>query len=448
MSLPGDSFRQPMSEKQLCSLRESTARVNIWEGSVRSGKTIASLLRWLIYVATSSVRGELIVVSRTRDSAARNVFAPLMDPSLFGNIAKYVQYTSGAAYGTILGRRVWVLGSSDVRSENVLRGLTCAGAYVDEITLLKEDFFTQLLNRLWEGAQLFGTTNPDSPAHWFRAFLDRCEPGHRQFLPDWRVWKFLLDDNPMLSEARKEAIRRENTGLFYRRNVLGEWVAAEGAIFDSWNPDIHTIPWDNLPEMSEFLAMSIDYGTTNPTVAGIIGISDEYDEHNRPAPRLFLVDEWTFDSKIEQQKLTDSELSHRIRAWMTEEPHVPQDVTRLARLQPRFKIVDPSAASFRVQLAQDGMTTVAADNDVMYGIRTLASLLNAGKFLVARPTDLNPTRGCPTFIREAPGYSYDPKATLAGEDKPLKVADHGIDMARYGLATTENIWRSRIKLAA
>lgn len=437
-----------MSEKQLCSLRESTARVNIWEGSVRSGKTIASLLRWLVYVAKTDVRGELIVVSRTRDSAARNVFAPLMDPSLFGAVSKYVSYTSGAAYGTILGRRVWVLGSSDVRSENVLRGLTCAGAYVDEITLLKEDFFTQLLNRLWEGAQLFGTTNPDSPAHWFRAFLDRCVPGHPQFLPDWRVWKFLLDDNPALSEQRKDAIRRENTGLFYRRNVLGEWVAAEGAIFDTWDPDIHTIAWDDIPDIRELLCMSVDYGTTNPTVAGLLAITDEYDQYNRPAPRLIMVDEWTFDSKLEQRKLTDAQLSHEIREWRTGVAHFPQDVPRLPRALPRFNIIDPSAASFRIQLGQDGVTTTAADNDVLYGIRTMASLLNAGKLLIARPTQMNPDRGCPRFIQEAPGYSWDPKATLAGEDKPLKIADHSLDQGRYGVTTTENIWRRFIKLAA
>lgn len=431
----------------MLSVRESTARVNIWEGSVRSGKTIASLLRFLIYVATNKTRGELIVVSRTRDSAARNVFAPLMDPSLFGAISKHVSYTSGSAYGWILGRRVWVLGSSDVRSENVLRGLTCAGAYVDEITLLKEDFFTQLLNRLWEGAQLFGTTNPDSPAHWFKLnFLDRCVPGHRQYLPDWAVWKFLLDDNPMLSEARKDAIRRENTGLFYRRNVLGEWVAAEGAIFDMWDPDVHTIAWDDLPEMRELIACAIDYGTTNPTVAGILGLSAEIDQLGRPTPRLFLVDEWVFDSKLEQRKLTDSELSQKLRAWLTDTEHLPRDT--FPRMRPKYTILDPSAASFRVQLNQDGLTATAADNDVLYGIRTMASLLGSGKFLVARPTDEHPDNGCPRFIQEAPSYVWDPEATKKGEDKPIKVADHSLDQARYGLVTTENIWRQHIKLAA
>lgn len=437
----GSAFKAPMSEKQLLSLREATARINIWEGSVRSGKTIASLARWLIYVATSDVRGELVVVSRTRDSAARNVFAPLMDPNLFGSVSKYVSYTSGAAYGHILGRRVWVLGSSDIRSENVLRGLTCAGAYVDELTLLREDFFVQLLNRLWQGAQLFGTTNPDSPGHWFKVnYLDRCVPGHPQYLPDWHVWKFLLDDNPMLSEERKAAIRRENTGLFYRRNVLGEWVAAEGAIFETFDPDPglgHVIPWDDLPVMNELIAIGMDYGTSNPTAALLLGISAEVDSFFKPTPRLFLIDEYYFNSKVEQRQLAPSEQSRELKAWIDEE-HLPLNSPSLMR--PRYIILDPSATPLRTELAQQGVMTTQADNEVLYGIRTLASLIHDKKLIV--------TDRCKNFIREAPGYSWDPKQTLLGNDKPIKVDDHAIDAARYAVVTTENIWRPHIKLAA
>lgn len=416
----------PLSPKQMLSVRESTARINVWEGSVRSGKTIASLLRFLLYVATSHVRGELVVVSRTRDSAARNVFAPLMDPALFGPIAHQVHYTAGAPTATILGRTVWVLGSSDVRSENVLRGLTCAGAYVDEVTLLREDFFTQLLNRLWEGARLFGTTNPDNPAHWLkRRFLDRLHQ-----LPDWRVWKFVLDDNPVLSEERKAAIRRENTGLFYRRNVLGEWVAAEGAIYDMWDPDRHVLPWADLPALTDLLAVGVDYGTTNATSALMLGVTAE------PERRLVLVDEWRYDAATAQQRLTDAQLSQQLRDWL-DQPHTPYVTT----LRPRWVAVDPSAASFQVQLRADGVTgLVNADNDVLYGIRLVASLLAAGR-LVA-------TDRCNGFITEAPGYSWDPKATEKGEDKPLKVADHSLDGGRYAVATTERLWRQHVALAA
>lgn len=410
----------PMSAKQTLSVREATARINVWEGSVRSGKTIASLLRWLLYVATSTVRGELVVVSRTRGSAARNVFAPLMDPTLFGPIARHVHYTAGADTATVLGRTVWVLGSSDVRSENVLRGLTCAGAYVDEITLLREDFFTQLLNRLWEGAKLFGTTNPDNPAHWLkRRFLDRLIE-----LPDWRVWKFVLDDNPALSEERKAAIRRENTGLFYRRNVLGEWVAAEGAIYDSWDPGTHVIAWDQLPAMEQLLGVGVDYGTTNPSTGLLLGLGVDR--------RLYLVDEWRVDPARSQGRLTDAQLSASFRAWLPQS-HLPT----VTDLTPRFVVVDPAAASFRLQLFNDGLRNVQnADNDVAYGIRTVASGLAGGWLRVSDR--------CAGFITEAPGYSWDPKATEKGEDKPIKVADHSLDGARYAVTTLEPLWRGRI----
>lgn len=411
-----------LSAKQLGSVREATARINLWEGAVRSGKTIGSLLRWLLYVAGSQVPGELVVVSRTRDSAARNVFAPLQNPDLFGDAAQYVDYTPGAPSGVILGRKVWVLGSSDVRSENVLRGLTCAGAYVDEVTLLREDFFTQLLNRLWYGARLFGTTNPDSPAHWLRRrFLDRLHE-----LPDWRVWKFVLDDNPALREEQKAAIRRENTGLYYRRNVLGEWVAAEGAVFPMWDTTRHIVPWAGLPDMLRLLAVGIDYGTTNASTGLLLGLGADR--------RLYMVDEWRYDPATRGgNRLSDAALSEQFRAWLGTR-HLPGD-----GVEPPIEWLplDPAAASFRVQLHNDGLSNVTnADNDVLYGIRLMASLLDGGQLLVSDR--------CTGLIGEVPGYSWDDKASAKGEDKPLKVADHSVDGARYAVTTTESLWRPHL----
>lgn len=413
----------PLSPRQITSVTESSGRVNIWHGSVRSGKTIASLLRWAMYVATNDTRGELIVVSRTRASATRNVFAPLMDPDIFGDLAKHVHYTSGSDTATILGRRVWVLGSSDKRSEQVLRGLTCAGAYVDEITLLQEDFFVQLLNRLWHGAQLFGTTNPDNPAHWLkRKYLDRLDK-----LPDWRAWLFLIDDNPALHEDQKAAIRRENVGLYYRRNVLGEWVAAEGAIFPQWDPARHIVPWSDLPGMQRLLGVGVDYGTTNPSAGLMLGLGVDQ--------RLYMVDEWRYDPAISQVRLTDAELSASFREWLWK-GHTPE----VTELQPEWIAVDPAAASFKVQLFNDqvrGLTD--AENDVAYGIRTLSTLLGTEQLLVSDR--------CTGLATEIPGYSWDDKATEKGLDKPLKTADHSIDASRYAVATTEALWQGRLTTA-
>lgn len=405
----------PLSDRQITSIRDSTARINVWEGSVRSGKTIASLLRWLIYVATSDVTGELIVVSRTRSSAARNVFAPLSDPNLFGEAAHQVHYVAGADTATVLGRTVWVLGSSDVRSETVLRGLTCSGAYVDEITLLREDFFTQLLNRLWEGAKFFGTTNPDNPGHWLKKkFLDRLE-----VLPDWRVWKFLLDDNPALSEERKAAIRRENTGLFYRRNVLGEWVAAEGAIYGMWDPARHLVTPDRIPPMDRVLALGSDYGTTNNTTGLLLGLAQD---------TLWVLDEWAPAS------MTDAELSASLLRWLSQRP---VDSWRA----PEWVFVDPAAASFKMQLRRDGLlNTRNAAPAVLPGIRTVGSLFATDRLKVST--------SCKRLVDEIPGYSWDPKATERGEDKPIKENDHFCDGLRYAVQSSQRLWRNQIPLTS
>lgn len=431
----GDDSLDALSPKQELSIRESTVQVNVWEGSVRSSKTIASLLRFVLKIPKAR-GGRIVILGRTRDSIFRNVFEPLMEPELFGDLAAHVKYNSGAPTATILGRVVHVIGANDKQAADKIRGMTVAICYVDEITVIPESAFKMMLSRLTAPkAMLFGTTNPDSPGHYLmREYLSRLDE-----LPNWRSWHFMLDDNISLSDETKAHLKANYTGLWYRRFIQGEWVAAEGAIFDMFDPLVgkgHVVPWSELPPMSDLLCVAMDYGTTNPTAALILGLSDERDDFGNPTSRLYLVDEWRHDSKVAEQKLTDAQLSSKIREWL-DLNHLPANSPRL---RPKHTILDPSAASFRVQLHQDGLPSTSADNEVLYGIRTVASLLAEQKLLVSDR--------CTGFIQEAPGYSWDPKATEKGEDKPLKVADHSLDAARYAVVTTESIWRHHVKLAA
>lgn len=150
-----------LSPKQERSIAESNARLNIWQGAIRSGKTIA----WLAFVANAPRGGSLVIVGKTADTISRNVFDPLMDPAISGPLAARISYTRGAPTATILGRKVEIISCADARAETRLRGMTCAGVYVDEITLLERPFWDMLPSRLSvPGAKLFGSTNPDSPA--------------------------------------------------------------------------------------------------------------------------------------------------------------------------------------------------------------------------------------------------------------------------------------------
>ncbi|WP_326647400.1 MULTISPECIES: hypothetical protein [unclassified Streptomyces] len=92
-----------LSLKQLDYVVSIRAFVNLAEGSIRSGKTVVSLLRWLIYVAVAPRGGELVVVGRTRDSLNRNAFGLLMDPDLMGPREVH-EVHHGAATEPILGR--------------------------------------------------------------------------------------------------------------------------------------------------------------------------------------------------------------------------------------------------------------------------------------------------------------------------------------------------------
>lgn len=408
----------PLSRKQVYSIVESNYRMNLWQGSIRSGKTFASIVKWFIFLTNPPKGGQLVMVGRTRDSIARNVIDPMQDPNLFGDMAQHVHYVSGAPSAMMFGRKVYIMGASDSAAEKTLRGLTVSGAYVDELTVIREDFFTQLLGRMSvPGAQCFATTNPDSPYHWLKVnYLDRLEE-----LPDWGAWHFTLDDNPSLTIAYKNSIKSEYTGLWYRRFVLGEWVSAEGSVYDMWDPEKHVVRWEDLPDMAEYLSVGIDYGTTNATSAILVGVGVDN--------VLYLVDEWRYTPRSDAARLTDGDLSARIRAWINE-PHHPRDT------DPPYGVplvVDPAAASFRVQMMADGAQTYPADNNVLYGIRTLSTLLGAGRLKVSDR--------CPGFITEVPGYSWDQKATNEGHDSVIKVNDHSLDAGRYGVLTTEKRWR-------
>ncbi|MDU1605019.1 MAG: PBSX family phage terminase large subunit [Clostridium sp.] len=412
-----------LSPRQIESWAASTNRDNftLWDGAIRSGKTIISLIAFIHWLSNAP-RGPVAILGKTRTTIIRNVLdvIAMIAPKAIGG------YGMASERVKIMGRWVWIVGANDAQAESKIRGLTLAGAYVDEATLLPEAMFVQLLGRLSvTGARLFATTNPDSPSHWLKTnYIDRINE-----LDGWGFWHFTMDDNPGLTPEYVAAKKKEFTGLWYRRFIQGEWVSAEGAVYDMWDPTTHVVPWDSLPRMVDCYAVGIDYGTQNPTAAIILAMGEN--------GHLYLADEFRIDATNRGHGTwTDREQSEALLRWLKEKQHFPHPEN--ADLHPRRLIVDPAAASFKVQLQQDnawGLTD--ADNDVLYGIRLVANGLASGW--------LHVSDRCTGFIAEAPGYSWDPKAQLAGTDKPIKTADHSLDAARYALTTTERLWRPTIE---
>ena len=404
-----------LSPKQIRSIVEAgrTPQIALWSGAVSSGKTIASLLAFLIALTVAPDHGLIVIMGKTRETIERNLIDPLQSVGLFGPIADHVHHTRGATTATILGRTVHLIGANDVRAEERIRGLTICLAYVDEATLLPRGFWMMLLSRLRvPGAKLLATTNPDGPGHWLRRdfLLRAADVGMLH-------WEFVLADNPALDPAYVDRLKRQYVGLWHRRFIEGQWCLAEGAVYDMWDESRHVV--DVIPTVERWIALGVDYGTTNAFAALLLGLARD---PGTGTPRLYLAREWRYDSKLSHRQLTDHEYSERLRGWLADQT-----------VRPEWTVVDPSAASFVTQLHRDGLTPMLAANSVLDGIRQVSSLLATDQLRVHR--------SCKGWIDEVAGYSWDPDKALRGEDAPIKADDHSLDAGRYAVHTTEAAWR-------
>ncbi len=245
----------PKQEKVISLLKhEKLKRINLLEGSVRSGKTWISLVLWAMWVATQPKNACFLMAAKTLTALERNNLNLLA--SLVG--ADNFTFSVASKKATLFGRTVYLEGASDARAESKIRGLTLKGAYLDELTLFDEEFFIMLLSRLSEpDAKLFATTNPDSPNHWLMTnYIQRADSGELDFL---RI-KFLIDDNPYLTKDYIKSLKNEYTGVFYERFINGDWVAAEGVVY----PEFANSPQSFIKEKPDgdisFATIGVDFG--------------------------------------------------------------------------------------------------------------------------------------------------------------------------------------------
>lgn len=374
---------QPLQGKALKSFQDATAWINIWHGSVSSGKTVTSFFSWGDFILNGPP-GNLLMCGKTERTLRRNVIDPLVE--MYGS--KNIN-TTGIGRGEIqiFGRRVYLVGANDERSEQKIRGLSIVGAYCDELSTYPSSFFVMLLSRLrQDGARCYCTTNPEAPRHWLKVdYLDKENLDLKQF-------HFVLEDNPFLPALYVENLKKTYTGLWYKRYILGLWVLAEGVVFDAFDEEKHVFkgPLDKY----EKYFCGVDYGTANPTCFLLFGEKDK---------KVYCIKEYYYDGRITQRQKTDGEYSKDLKEFIK-----GYEVTDI--------IIDPSALSFITQCRADGIRVRAANNAVLDGIRVCSNFLSNGRYLVHE--------SCKNHIKEFYGYVWDEKAQERGEDRPIKDNDH------------------------
>lgn len=271
--------------------RGGLKRLNIFEGSVRSGKTFISMVIWGLWVARSPKESAYLMAGKTMNTLKRNVLEPMTE--IFGS--RFI-YNTTKKEARLFGRRIYLEGAANAGAEGKIRGMTLRGAYCDELTLFDEGFFVMLLSRLSErGAKLIATTNPDNPAHWVkRDYLDNPKL-------DLLSMSFTLDDNIFLPPEYVRALKSEFCGVFYDRFILGKWVAAEGRVYEHFSRANVISAQDMAEKLAEnrliHSAVGVDYGGNGSASAFVhVGfdagyknmyiLSEYYDKRNRSAESL------------------------------------------------------------------------------------------------------------------------------------------------------------------
>ena len=365
----------------------------ICDGAVRSGKTLCMGLSFFCW-AMRSFRGQSFGLCGKTVTALRrnllNTLAPVLRELGFQWEEKVSQNKVTVRFGG--GENTFYLfGGKDEGSAALIQGITLAGVLLDEAALMPRSFVEQACARCSvEGSRLWFSCNPEGPEHWFyKEWVQKAEERNALYL------HFTMEDNPALSPRMIRRYARSFSGTFYRRFVLGEWVAAEGRVYDFFDESfVRPVPEGEMEQWR----ISCDYGTVNPASFGLWGKKNGV---------WYRVKEYYYDSRAEKRQKTDGEYA--------------DELERLARGRNiRKVVVDPSAASFIELLRRRGWTVEKADNDVLAGIRTTAELLRKGELVICAP--------CTDAIREFSLYCWDEKAV---GDRVKKLHDHAMDDIRY-----------------
>ncbi|MEG1633326.1 MAG: PBSX family phage terminase large subunit [Oscillospiraceae bacterium] len=366
----------------------------ICDGAVRSGKTLCTGLSFVCWAMRRFDGMRFGLCGKTIISLRRNVVSELLPILEELGFSCEDRLSKNLVEISFNGRKntFYLFGGRDEGSSAHIQGVTFAGVLMDEVALMPRSFVEQACARCSvEGSKLWFSCNPEGPYHWFYTeWIQKAEEKNALYV------RFRLEDNPSLSREVVARYMRMYSGAFYRRFVLGEWVASEGLVYDFFGEECIREPPEG--EAEEY-AVSCDYGTANPASFGLWGGWGGV---------WYRLREVYWDSRREKRQKTDAE-------------YVRDLLTLLGGKSPRFVAVDPSAASFIEALRREGLPVRRADNDVLAGIRKTADLLREGRLVICP--------ACADAIREFSLYRWN--AGDSGRDAPIKRDDHAMDDIRY-----------------
>lgn len=306
--------------------------------------------------------------------------------------------------------------------------------FVQEATELSITDWEKLTSRLRNGRisfqQLLADCNPEGPDHWLKL---RCDEGKTRMLYSMHADNpMLFDDQGAATPAGERYLARLNnlTGVRKLRLLGGMWAAAEGVIYERWDPAVHLSDRKRLPAEWQRI-WGIDFGYVNPFVWQMWAID--------PDGRM-----WLEKEIYQTQMLVEDIWRQKILPAITMADGVTWKYPK-----PDWIVTDHDAEDRATFERHSGMRTVAALKDVSPGIQAMQKrmvmqrdgkprLLVCRDSLYERDPRLREASLPIGFAGEVTGYVWKerPQSSSARQEKPapdepLKLNDHSLDAARY-----------------
>ena len=314
--------------------------------------------------------------------------------------------------------------------------------YVQEAIELDEDDWESLTTRLRNGVvsfqQLMADTNPGPPHHWLnqRCQQKRCEMVYCRHEDNPRLYR----DGKWTPEGRVYIDRLNAlTGVRKLRLLGGKWAAAEGLVYDTFNPAVHIHKPIGLPPAEWTRYWTVDFGYTNPFVCQWWALD--------PDGRMYLYREIYFT-----QRLVEDHAEILLKMVKRGDGH-------RADVMPRQIICDHDAEGRATLERKLNYPTQAAQKDVLSGIELVQSRLKpdvAGfprlylcrDAVTERDPELEESKKPCSTLEEITEYIWAEPSGAQQRESPVKRNDHGMDAMRYMAAHLDNSPSPRIRFAS
>lgn len=408
------------------------------EGTPRSGKTVASIMRFALHLNSSRDPNHLIVGYNAEQAYRLVIEGDGMGLlHVFKGVCSISHNDLGAhlLIETATGlKRVYWKGGGKADSYKAIVGMSIGSVYLAEINLLHMSMIQECILRTYAAVDrwIIADCNPPAPRHPVISEVLEVQ--------DCRFVHWTCKDNPILTEKRLNEIETacKKSPFLYKRNWLGLRTQPEGVIYFMFDPVKHLLP--AIPEGYRPVELFIagDGGTTDATSVSAY-IVTQTEVAGKKTSVLFRVGCYYYNKGQKAMSAMAKEIC---------EDFLPYIRSKYG-MQERRILIDPACKALRLEIERFGLRTLGADNNahdvkgnskgIMCGIEMLQSGISDGHFFLVD----DPRYPAESWLTEASLYC------VGNNGIPVDAYNHSMDETRYAynyFSKTYGLWGTGIRV--